>query len=65
MLDLPHVASTHVGWCLIPLSEEERMLDLDVQTVTGAVVTGIVVLVTGGILLAAMMALGKAWKTRY
>ena len=41
------------------------MLDLDVQTVKGAVVAGILVVVVGGVLLAAITALAKAWKRRY
>ena len=41
------------------------MLDLDVQTVEGAVVAGIIVVVVGGVLLAAITALAKAWKRRY
>ena len=41
------------------------MLDLDVQTVKGAVVAGILVVVVGGVLLAATTALAKAWKRRY
>ena len=41
------------------------MLDLDVQTVEGAAVTGIIVVVVGGVLLGAITALAKAWKRRY
>ena len=40
-------------------------MDLDVQTVKGAVVVGIIVLVVGGVLLAAITASAKAWKNRY
>lgn len=41
------------------------MLDLDVQTVEGAAVAGIIVVVVGGVLLAAITALARAWKRRY
>ena len=40
-------------------------MDLDVQTATGAVVVGIIVLVAGRILFAAIIASAKAWKNRY
>lgn len=40
-------------------------MDLDVQTVGGAVVAGTIVVVVGGILLAAISALAKAWRRRY
>ena len=40
-------------------------MDLDVQTVTGAVVVGIIVVVAGRVLLAAITASAKAWKNRY